>query len=327
MSDGKRILVVKLSSLGDLFHALPAVHGLRLGLGASVDWLTQTEYVPLVRCFDDVENVIRFPRRHFFRNALPFLKAVRSRRYDLVIDLQGLLKSAFGGRFARADRRIGPSYSREGARFLYDAVAGECNKNRHAVEEAMDVVRFLDLPVPDPVFPVTFPKVSLPEGAPRVAFIPRSRWETKNWPAARFVEVGRALLARAKASIYLLGSLGDLDACLGIQRALGRGVYNLCAQTSMVELGGFLQAMDLVVTVDSGPMHMAAALGKPVVAVFGATDARRTGPFGPGHRIVTKDDLDCRPCFSGSCRRHDIACLTNLPAEPVIEAALQALGV
>jgi heptosyltransferase I len=163
MNAKKRILIIKLSSFGDIFHALPAVNNLKIALDAEIDWVTQPEYVDLVKCFPVISTVIPFPRREFMTRGLGFFRTLRGRHYDLVIDLQGLLKSAIVARLARGTRTIGPSFQREGARFFYDAVAGRCNKNRHAVEENLDVVRYLGLPVSSIRFPVTFPAPWMPQ--------------------------------------------------------------------------------------------------------------------------------------------------------------------
>jgi ADP-heptose:LPS heptosyltransferase len=215
------------------------------------------------------------------------------------------MKSALVAKWARGKRRIGPSFEREGARLLYDEVAGPRNKQRHAVEECLDVVRHLGLPVGEPKFPVTFPAFPLEASRPRVALLPCSRQARKNWPPARFVEVGRALRDEG-ASLFLIGSPADQPVCAGIARGIGGPVTDLCGRTSLLELGGLLRAMDLLVTVDSGPMHMAAALGTPVVAVFGPTHPERTGPFGDGHVVVKQGDD-----------------LSALAAGPVITAALR----
>lgn len=320
-----RLLIVRLSSLGDLFHALPAVHALKVGLNASVDWVTQTNYVELVRCFTDVDRVIGFPRRGFLGKAVPFLRELRQERYSHVIDLQGLLKSAFVSRLARAERRIGPSYSREGSRLLYSGLAGPARKDRHAVDEALDVVRHLGLKEHAPVFPVRFPEQKRDEPRPRVALIPRSRWETKNWSVANFVAVARVLQERAGASVFLVGGPEDRAACGEIEARLQGRVVNTCGRTSLVELGSLLQEMDLVISVDSGPMHMAAAVGRPVLAVFGATDPKRTGPHGALHRVVMTKGLECRPCFSETCSRSDLACLIGAGPGEVAQTALDML--
>jgi len=321
-----QILIVKLSSLGDLFHALPAVRALRQGLGASVDWVTQTNYVELVRCFGDVRRVIGFPRRGGLAGRLPFLRELRRERYDLIVDLQGLTKSALVARAARGTRRIGPSYHREISRLFYHEVVGMRDKNRHAVEEALDVVRHLGLPLPATAeFPVAFPKRAFAAAPPRIALAPCSRWPTKNWPAARFIEVARALRERTQATFFLVGAPEDRPVCGAIAAALGAGAVDLCGQTTLVELGSVLQEMDLALTVDSGPMHIAAALGVPVLALFGPTDPRRTGPYGARHRILSVSVADCAICFRARCRRGDLACMERITPDLVIAAAREML--
>lgn len=321
-----RILIIKLSSLGDLFHALPAVRNLKQELGATVDWVTQSAYVELVKCFPDVNRVIAFPRRDFLKQSPAFIRELRRETYDLVLDFQGLLKSALVARLARGARTIGPSFAREGSRLLYSAVAGPRNKTRHAVDEVLDVVRYLGREIHPPVFPVMFPDVPRTEPSPRIALLPCSRWPTKNWPPERFIEVARELRAQAQATIFLVGAPDDVPVCVKIAEGIGDGVVNLCGKTSLVELGSLLQEMDLAVTVDSGPMHMAAAAGRPVLAVFGATDPQRTGPYGGRHRVVVAENLDCRPCFSGHCARKDLACLGRLSAERVVAQAMEMLN-
>ena len=322
-----QILVVKLSSLGDLFHALPTVRALREGLGAAVDWATQTNYVELVRCFSDVRRVIGFPRRGGWADWRLFLRELRFDRYDLILDLQGLMKSAMVARLARGNRRIGPSFHREGSRLLYDEVAGARDKQRHAVEEALDVVRHLGLPLPQPpVFPVAFPKKSIEAVRPRIALVPCSRWLTKNWPVARFCEVACAVRECTGATFFLLGGQENRAACDEIAAAVGVGGVNLCGQTSLVEMGSVMAEMDLALTVDSGPMHVAAALGVPVVALFGPTDPARTGPYGAGHRVIHVPDEVCSACFSDRCRRGDLACMERIKPDQVIAAVLAMLG-
>ena len=108
-----KILVVKLSSFGDILHVLPTVQALKEQTGASIDWVVHPEFAPLVRCFADVDRVLTFPRRHVWRDAKASIQALRETEYDLVVDLHGLFKSGIVARFARAKRKIAPSYARE----------------------------------------------------------------------------------------------------------------------------------------------------------------------------------------------------------------------
>ncbi|MBU1910158.1 MAG: glycosyltransferase family 9 protein, partial [Verrucomicrobia bacterium] len=257
-----RVLVVKLSSLGDLFHVLPAVHAIREGLGGAVDWVTQTEYAALVRCFTDVERVMAFPRQEFPAGLGSFLWALRSASYDMVLDFQGLLKSALVAWLARAPRRIGPASGREGAPRFYTERIGPLDRSRHAVEQGLDLARHLGVKIPEPVFPVSFPPVEITLPRPRVALVPCSRWPTKNWPADLFYDVARGLQEQAGASVLLFGAPEDRETCTAIARGLSGHILDLCGRTSLVELGGWMAGVDLVISVDSGPMHIAAALGR-----------------------------------------------------------------
>jgi lipopolysaccharide heptosyltransferase II len=249
---------------------------------------------------------------------------VRARRYDRIVDLQGLLKSALAARFARGGRVLGPSYRREGSGLFYSDVAGSRDRDRHIVDQALDAVRFLGLPLLPPEFPVRFP-VRAPEGdRPRVALVPLSRWPTKNWPPERFAAVAEVLRRTRGASIFIFGAPADRPVCERLAAGLP-GARNLAGTTSLVDMGSWFATMDLVISNDSGPMHLAAAIGIPVLAIFGPTDPLRTGPFGTPHRVITAP-AECRPCFRASCRRGG-ECLTAIGAERVAEAAERMLDV
>lgn len=327
MKPSCRVLVVKLSSLGDLFHALPAVHEVKRTLGGSIDWLTQPEYRALVGCFTDVDQVVEFPRRHLIRSFPSFIKALRETRYDYVLDFQGLLKSGISARLARAEQRIGPSYAREGAPLFYSALAGPPNRHRHAVEEALDIPRFMGITPSTPVFPVQFPVQERSGPRPHIGLLPCSRWETKNWPPEHFSKLAAMLHQKVGGTLFLIGGPEDVETGARIEREAGVPMQNLCGRTSIVEMGGMLQGMDLMITVDSGPMHVAAALNVPVLALFGATDPNKTGPYGPGHIALQRGGLDCQPCHSRWCLRpgRDLLCMRDLQPERVFSAALEML--
>jgi len=313
-----------LSSLGDLFCALPAVHNLKLGLGADIDWVTQKEYVDLVTCFTDVDNVIPFYRHSFISSMKPFLKRLREEEYDYVVDFQGLLKSAFVVRMARAGKRIGPSFHREGSHLFYDSVAGPRNKKRHAIDENLDIIAYLGLEKLTPEFHLKFQEKHLSQEQPCVAMIPISRWETKNWPIKHYIETGKRLKQEGVSNIFLLGGPDDVAACSEIEEALGDGVVNMAGKSSLVEAGSILQPMNLVISNDSGLMHMAVALGIPTIVIHGATDPARTGPYGAGNSVL-KIDLPCQPCFSKVCTQGAIPCMSGVLPEEVVKTALEAI--
>ncbi len=320
-----KVLIVKLSSLGDLFHALPAVAALKERLSAEIHWCTQEEYADLVGCFEDVDHVVPFPRRDFFRRRKEFRTELRKVHYDYVIDMQGLMKSCLVTLMADGDRKIGPSFSREGTGLLYPEKAVGKQKGRHAVQRAMDVLRYLKLAPLDVEFRVRFPEVELKGGRPRVALVPASRWPTKTWSARAFADTARRMLRSGPMSFFIVGGPSDADLCSGIADDIGSCAQSLAGKYSIPESGGVLGQMDLVITNDSGPMHIAAAVGTRVLAIFGPTDAAKTGPYGEGHKVLTAD-VGCRPCLSRRCSKDGIPCLSGVTAERVAGAALEMLG-
>lgn len=325
----KRILVIKLSSLGDLAHALPAVHALKERTGAAIDWVVQPEYAPLVRAVPGVERAIEFPRRNAARGGWAFMRELRRDRYDAIVDLQGLLKSAIVSRLARGSVRYGPAWAREGAHLFYDVQAEKRSGPRaHAVLESLDVVdRVAEKSgnESEPPAPRFAEAASGGMPGPRVAFAPFSRWETKNWPLERFAELGRRLVAEMGCEIRIVGGAGDAEQGEALARLIGDAARSLCGKTDLPGTCSLLKSMDLLVTVDSGPMHWADAMGVPLIAVFGSTDPDRTGPYHQRDHVVARRDLECRPCHSRRCARNDLACLRTLEVESVFRAAMDVL--
>lgn len=324
----KRILVIKLSSLGDIAHALPAVRALKERTGAAIDWVVQPEYRSLLACCPDVERTIAFPRRNFARGFFPFLRELRRERYDVIVDLQGLLKSALVARLARGPRRVGPAWAREGAHWFYDAqpLKGE-GPRRHAVEELMDVVNWVASGAEN----APEPRLDVPDAesdgspGPHVAFAPFSRWVNKNWPLDKFAELGKRLATEMGCQIRIVGGRADEAAGESLARQIGERAKNLCGRTDLPGLCALLKSMDLLVAVDSGPLHWADAMGVPLVAIFGATDPARTGPYRQLDHVVAKEGLDCRPCHARICARGDLACLQTLNVDVVFQAVLSRL--
>ena len=329
----RRLLVVKLSSLGDTLHALPAAAELHDRLDARIDWAVQPAFASLVGAFSCVDRVLPVPRPSRLREWASALRAIRREGpYDLVVDFQGLLKSALVARAARAPRRIGPSFAREGSSLFYTELAGRRDKGRHAIDECFDVLRHLGLPVPaEPRFPIDVPDVD-PDAlapalaglsGPRIAVAPFSRWTSKNWPPERFSEAIRLLVEGRGARVHLLGGPGDRAGAQAIVDAAGVPAANHCGDFSLLASAGLLARCSALLTNDSGPMHLAAALGVRCVALFGPTSADRTGPYGPRHAVLRAEP----ECPRAPCRRRDCplgtgACLASIPAARAVAALL-----
>lgn len=319
-----RTLIVKLSSLGDVLHALPTVHALHDHLGGGLDWVVQEEYAALVETFTDVDQIFSVARHRGWRGLGPVLRDLRRARYDWVIDLQGLQKSALIARLAGGRRCIGPSYQREGARLWYHAVAGPRDRSRHAVVQAMDVLPQVGAPRPQaPCFPMQLPAFPLELSRPRIGIAPVSRWPSKNWPLSRFAELAARLQRELGAGIVVLGGAADAPAARVIADACGAPVSVHCGTLDLPRLGGVLAGLDVLVANDSGPVHLAAAAGCPCVVFYGPTDPARTGPWGSQHRLLTTSQ-PCFRCYRQRCPFGDDRCWDGIDAAQAFNA-VQAL--
>jgi len=320
-----RILIIKMSSLGDLFHALPAVHSLKTGLNATIDWVVNSQYRKTVECFTDVDRVIEFPRRNIVAGYKKLRCDIRLHTYDIVIDMQGLLKSAFVAMTAKRTRRIGPSFCREFAHLFYRELAGVKDKNRHAVEECLDVVRYLGLDIDRSPPPVAFPKYPIHLPRPSVAFAPASRWKTKNWSPEYFIKTGLALQKECHATIFLVGAKEDRPVCEQISDGFSGGIVNTAGKTDIPQLAGLLSDMDLLISVDSGPVHIAATLQTPVLGLYGLTNPIRTGPNGEIHRVLRASGNSYSHSDFRKPTSQNLNVMQSIKPATVIEVALQML--
>ena len=310
-----RILLVKLSALGDVIQALPVLAALRRAQPEmGIDWVVEEENAEILRDHPLLDRLLVFPRRRILRLLSAgrvraawrlwraFLRDLRARDYPVVLDLQGLLKSALVVAVCRGERKLGFANHREGSTLPLTEKLPPYDPDLHAVRRYLLAAEALG-GVPEPVvFPLApYPsaervarRFALPS-PPWLVFIPATRWESKRWPEAHWQALARRIEGLGLPLLWV-GGPGDREYVAGLA---SRGI-NLAGRLSLKELAGILSGAAAVVSVDTGPMHLAAALGRPVVALFGPTAPWRTGPFGEGHRIL-RADLPCSPCFRRRC--------------------------
>ena len=281
------VLVLKTSSLGDVLHTLPAVAALKRHWPTSkVRWLVNPEWAPLVENNPVVDEVLLFPRNDFRGTLGPLRLLAWAQRFGpkasapLVLDFQGLLRSAILGRFARSNLFYGLSDAREGARFFYDAMA-EVSRKQHAVERYLALVQMLGVPTGGPLsWPL--PPFALPKNfdstTPFIAFHPFSRGKGKSLSVPEVLKICEVL---APARVVLLGRSDLVLPHTG-------NLENWLNRTSLLELLSVLECAQWTLSVDSGPMHMAAALSARVLALHTWTDPQKVGPF-PKEAWVWKD--------------------------------------
>ncbi len=343
-----RFLIVKPSSLGDILHAFPAVEALRETYpGAVIDWVVHPAFHGLLDYMPGVENRILFKRkelgrlRTFFPAFFRLWKDLRKNRYDAVIDLQGLMRSAIVARLARAPFYYGPEIPKEKiAGFFYSRTLSFPEKVLHAVERNCRMIRNVDgVETADPDFQIP-ESPEQKEKAERllrekgflrkdrllIAVAPGARWVTKQWPPEFFADVMKKIAEKRSDVLFLiLGSPSEKELSEKVVRQLGAEAeaLNLCGQTDLGELVELIRMADLLICNDSGPMHIAASAGTRVLAFFGPTDPDLTGPYCREKRVF-QPAMECMKCFRKSCP--EPLCHHGISAQEAAEAALELTG-
>lgn len=251
-------------------------------------------------------------------------KNLKKERYDIVFDLQGLLRSGVITSATAAPIRIGFKEAREGSRFFYTHKI-EGGKGIHAVDRYLKMAEFVGCDTSNIVFPFpvglrTLSSIHASASSGEYAVIvPGARWKTKKWPAEKFGK----LSSRLPLKTIIVGGGNDKDIADEIVSLSNGRATSLAGRTDLMELIEVMKHGRFVVSNDSGPMHIAAALGIPVFAVFGPTDPGKTGPYGKGHTVI-RENMSCAPCFRRTCE--DLKCMNSLSAERVYRIIRNKFG-
>ncbi|MCB1126819.1 MAG: glycosyltransferase family 9 protein [Verrucomicrobiae bacterium] len=337
----RRILILKPSSLGDVIQAIPVLRLLKRHLPASeIHWWIDTGLSALFEDDPDLAGLQLFDRRRWTRPTgwplmIRSLRRMRQLGFDWVIDLQALARSAIVAWLSRGRLIVGLEDPREGAPAFYDEAVLRPSRNTHAVDWYLSVLDRLgiaketpfDWLPPRPVVAKRIRERWPVAGGRWIALQPGARWVTKRWPARHFQQLVGTLAARLPdVRFAILGSRAEAD----LGREVATGAPDRClllaGDTTLPEMVEWLRGCELLVTNDTGPMHAAAALGKPVLALFGPTEPRRTGPYGQIEHVLRRS-LPCVPCFRNSCRRAiDRECLVGLSPREVADVALVRLA-
>lgn len=333
-----RILLVKLSSLGDVIHTLPTLEALRtLYPKGRLTWLVEEVNAPVLAGHPALDEVWTAPRLRWggnrfssdMREILRVARRLREEPFDLVIDLQGLFKSAVWVALAQSPRKLGYDRTRELSYLALTERLPPYDPEEHAVWRYLKVARHLGAPAATPRFRLGLPRPEylrhlLPSGGGRALVVlhPGARWPSKLWPASHWACLAGWLAQELGLQVAITGSPADRELAAEIASRTDAPLANLAGRTTLPELAALLTQARLAVTTDTGPMHLAAALGIPVVALFGPTAPWRTGPFGEGHEVL-RLALDCSPCFKRHCP--EPRCLTDLPLAAVQEAVEKIL--
>jgi len=337
-----RTLIIKPSSMGDIVQALPVLTALKESHPeAHATWLVSRPFAGLLDGHPRLDEMVVFDRHEFGRIGrsaratavfIAFLEALRRRRFTTVLDLQGLFRSGFLAAATGAPSRVGFMEAREMAPLFYTDRVTAPPETMHAVDRYLALARHVGLAAPRatdhlPVAPEDRAAVRArlaAEGVaadePLLVVSAHARWETKQWPPERFAEVIDRLVAEAGARAVLVGSAAAAAVGHEVAQAAKARPVDLTNRTTLKELVALIAAARVLVTNDSGPMHVAAAVGTPVVAIFGPTHPGRTGPRGEGHRVLA-ERAPCSPCYERRCLYaggpQALCCLKNIAADEV----------
>lgn len=344
------ILIVKMSAIGDVIHTLPALNSIRNKFpGAHITWLVEEAAADLVIGHEALDRVIVSKRKQWVRllfsrsfltgaaKILTFIKELRDTRYDLIIDFQGLLKSgvmvmlARGGIKAGFDRGMDHA---EHSHVFYNRRIPPVSMEIHALKRGLMMIEAFGittkrveykLPVSsdDHKSLVALLKEKGIDPERRLVCInPQATWETKLWDNRRFAELSDALQKRHKVQVVFTGGPEDMGVIDTIMAMAVRPCVSLAGLTTLKTLAALYQRAALLITTDTGPMHLGAAAGTRVIAIFGSTAPWRTGPYGPNHGIVRSNPV-CSPCFKRHCPHCN--CMQGVTVEKVMEAVQKQL--
>jgi heptosyltransferase I len=333
MEDYRHILLIKPSSLGDIVHAMPTCAAVcRAYPKARLTWLVKREWAGLVERIEGVDRV--WPVESTFRGWLSQVSPLRAERFDLVVDLQGLFRSAAIGWLSGSPLLVGFENGREGSPWFYSRRVPVSQSEMHAVDRYLLVAKALGVLEPGiPEFRFRIPQTDYEEvdrllirsgvtpGTSWVAMNVSARWPTKRWPAASFAEVADRLQQEGCGVVVMIGGPDERTDVAAVSKMMKTSAIDLAGATTVGLLPALLSRASLLITNDSGPMHIAAAVGTPVVALFGPTSAARTGPYGVGQNVLT-GKVPCSPCFSRTCQNAlPLECLRTVSPEQVLAAA------
>ena len=336
----KRVLVVRLSAFGDIIHSMHAVAGLRNALPhAEIGWLTSTKMAGLVKCACFVNNVHAVdtsgsPIRKI-RNAVRIRDELAG-RYDITVDVQGLLKSAVVARLAGTGvLGYAGKESRECSRFLYRWRVEPPVSAEHVVEKQAALlsglapvtpVRRLDLAVPEEDAKKALERFRWVEDGGYSVVHRRTRWPTKDLPGELVVSITKMLEGKGNKVVVTAADDTDAGELAGFLKGTKARVVR---ELSLPELVWLYQKAELYIGPDTGPTHLASALGIPTVALYGPTDLKRNGPYGPRTVSIRPASDGCPPCWKKRCRKNHkgaATCISSITVEDVMKAAEAVSG-
>jgi lipopolysaccharide heptosyltransferase I len=331
---GPRFLIVRLGSLGDVIHGIPVAAALRAQYpDARIDWMVDPAYVELLSLVPAVDRCVPLNPRASRAAVIETIRELRRRRYGVAFDLQGLLKSAVLARLARARRTVGFSrrHLREPlARWFYTQTV-EVPASGHVIEKNLALLTAVGVSADAKAFPLVVRRT------PVMGIIDRefgddgyavmnigAAWPNKRWPPEQFGALAAALRDRRRIRSLVLWGPGE-EALAAAAAAASSGAAAVAPATTITDVAAIMASAQLVVAGDTGPLHIAAAVGAPIVGLFGPTSAERNGPWSPRDVVISRFE-QCRCSYQRACSA-GARCIDSITVAEVVAAAERRLGV
>jgi len=335
MRNLKKILVIKLRAIGDVILATPVLENLRQAFPqAQIDFLTEKVCAPIIAGHPALHEILILDRKQAGASR-QLIHQIRQRKYDLVFDLFGNPRSAVLTLLSGAPQRVGFRFRVR--QYAYNLKVEPRGDRVHEVEFNLDALRALQIPIvtrqllvavdeASENFATQFWRENGLENRLVVGLNASGGWYTKRWPLEFFAQLGDRVQRELNAVVLLLWGPGEYEDVTAIAQAMRRSAV-LAPATNLKQLGALLSRLTLLVSNDSGPLHLAAAMGTRVVGIYGPTRPDLQGPWGEGHEIVMKSGLPCLGCNGVTCKIVTHDCMKQLEVEKVWEAVQRPLKV
>ncbi len=336
LGDIHRILVIKLRYIGDVLLTTPVLKNLSLNFPkAQLDILVNAGTEEVLKHNRDINEVIFVERGSLIRQ-LAFIRKLRQMKYDLVIDVTDSDRSAIISYMSGAPIRVGYNSEHRWRGRCYTHVVQASHDKMHTVDYQLEALRLLDIPIKSSelVLPLSqedeifadkmMTEYKLNDGRPMVLIHPGARWWFKSWPPEYFAKLADAIQQDLKCHVIFAGSQADQEIVRKIQNLMAAKAISLAGKTTLLQLAALLKHCQLFIGNDNGGMHIATAVGTPVIAFFGLTNPLLWGPRGSGHTVFYKG-IDCSPCFPKGCVRGDQSCMRLITVEEVMKTAKDKL--
>ncbi|HET6371220.1 MAG TPA: putative lipopolysaccharide heptosyltransferase III [Nitrospiria bacterium] len=328
----RKVLIIKLRYIGDVVLTTPIAEALDRALPeASIDMLVNEGTEEVLQNNPHVGAVLVVPRKMGWRQ-IGLIRELRRKRYDLILDLTDGDRAAILGFLSGARRRIGFNHEHRWRGILYQRVVAADRATLHAVDYHRTMLQALgcDVDLKAPRLYVSerdrsqagalLRRIRIDEDAPIFLISPGARWWFKSWPAERFGALAAEIHRTFGFFAVVVGGKKDRKEANEIMASCGAWAGSLAGESTILETAALAERAKFFVGNDAGPMHVAAAMGTPVVALFGPTDPRMWGPVGEGHRILWKG-VDCSPCWRDhDCGRGDFNCMRQITVSETFEA-------